>query len=117
MTVSAQHQLPHKTLNVLLHVLPARVGKILGVPRTAVFATSLLHQIRGQTHWRWSVIPHALDAAWVHLLEPNDKHTVRCSVLHQRPGKMQTCGARRARIVGVVNWDGSHAKLVEDALA
>jgi hypothetical protein len=30
---------------------------------------------------------------------------------------VQTRRARRARIVGIIDWDAGHAELVEDALA
>jgi hypothetical protein len=117
MTVLAQHQTSYTEWDVLLHVLPTRISKILSIPRTAMFATRLLHQIRRQPHGRRSVIPHALDAARIHLLESHDKHTIRRSILNQRPGQMQPRRARRARIVSVVNRNGRHAELIENALA
>ena len=105
------------TLNILLHVLPPSISKILSIPGRIKLASRLLHQRSRQAHGARSIRPHALDTPRIHLLKPNNKHTIRRAVLYERSGEMQTRRARRARIVGVVDWDTCHTKLVEDALS
>jgi len=105
------------TVDTLLHVLPASIGKVLSIPGAVVFASSLFHEIGGEPHRTRPVGPNTLDAARIHLLEANNKDAIGRAVLHERPGKMQARRARRTRIVGIIDWDARHTKLVEDALS
>ena len=78
---------------------------------------SLLHQIRTQPHRTRPIAPNTLDAPRLHLLKPTNKHNIRKPALHHLPRQVQTRGARRAGIVGVVDRDAGHSELVEDPLA
>jgi hypothetical protein len=118
MPVSSLDRLADRaTFDLLLHVLPASVGKILSIPGTVVLASGLLHEISGKAHRARPVRPPALDAAGIHLLKANYKHAIGCAVLHQRPGEVQARRASGTRVVGVVYWNACHAELVEDALS
>jgi hypothetical protein len=103
--------------DILLHVLPASIGKVLSIPRTVVLAPSLLHEISGKTHRARPIRPDTLDAARVHLLKANNKDTIGRAVLYKCPGKMQTCRTSRTCVVGVIDWNARHAELVEDSLS
>jgi len=82
-----------------------------------VLAPSLLHEIGGKAHGARPIRPDTLDAARVHLLEANNKHTIGRAVLYKCPGEMQACRTSGTRVVGVIDWDARHAELVEDALS
>lgn len=102
--------------DILFHVLPTGVGEVLSVSRTVVLSSRLLHEVGREAHGTWTIRPYALDATGVHLFKPNDKYTIGRSILHQRPGQMQPRRPSRTCIVGVVNRNGCHAKLIENAL-
>lgn len=77
----------------------------------------LLHEPRRKAHGTRPIVPNALNAARTHLLKPHDQHAIHGTISHQRSGEMQTRGAGRAGVVGVVDGNGRHAELVHDALA
>jgi len=77
-------------MNLLLHILPPSISKILSIPRRIKLASRLLHERGGKTHGTRSVRPNALDTARVHLLKADNKNTIRRAVLYERSGEVQT---------------------------
>lgn len=106
-----------KSNNLLLHILPTSIGKVLRISGRIMLSSGLLHHPSTQTHWTGPVIPDALDAARLHGLKPNHHRDVHDSTSHQCPGQLQACRAGRASVIGVVDGNIRHAELIEDALA
>ena len=103
--------------DLLLHILAPRIRKELRIPRTLMLAPRLLHQRGPQPHGTRPIIPDTLDAAGLHGLKAHHHDHIDNAAPDERPGELQARGARRARVVRVVDGDVGHAELVEDTLA
>jgi hypothetical protein len=96
----------------------AGVAEVLGVAgRIGVLADHVLHHGGREAHGAWTVVPDGLDGARTHLLEADHHHAVCSAVTNKRSGQVQTSGASRAGVVGVVDGNTVHAELIEDPLA
>ena len=102
---------------VFLHVLAAGVaehlrgaGRIRDAPRDA-------HHLAARAGRVGAVLEEGLQGAREHLLEADDHHAVGLAVGDHLAGHVQARGPRGAVVVDVVDGDGGHAELVEDALA
>ena len=82
-----------------------------------MLAVGLLHHIGHQLMGTGSIPRVALDGASCHLLKADDKNTIGHTSPHERSGHVQAGRARGASIVGIVDGDGAHAELIENALA
>src|ERR1700722_1376295 len=101
----------------LFSVFSSRISKHLRRAGCIRHASCLLHHQRTCPYGVSSVIEVRRQAPWVHFLETNDQHTIRCTVANHRARYVQTRAPCRAVIVHVINWNRGQAELVEDSLA
>ncbi|KAK1841186.1 hypothetical protein CCHR01_16172 [Colletotrichum chrysophilum] len=102
---------------VLLHVLAAGVAEHLGGAGGVCDAAGLGHHLDGGAGGVLAVVEEALQAAGHHLLEADDQHAVGGAGGDKGAGHGEAGAAGGAVVVDVVDGDGGHAELVEDALA
>ena len=102
---------------IFLHVLPSRIPKHLRRPRRIRHASRNTHHLPRRARRIRSILEERLQGAWEHFLEADHHDAVCCAVGDGFAGHVQPRGAGGAVVVDVVDGDGGHAELVEDALA
>lgn len=100
----------------LFHVFPSGVRKVLCISGTFVLAELVLHHFSGQLHWAGPVRPAALDRSRLHLLKANDHNAVCSTRTNKCSRHVESSRSSSAGVVGVVDWNARHAKLIEYTL-
>ena len=102
---------------VFLHVFPSGVAEHLCCSRGVGHASGCLHHLPCRPCWVCAIFEEGLERAGEHLFKAHYHHAVCGTVRHSLACHVKACRAGRAVVVDVVYGDGSHAELVENALA